>query len=627
MFAKVKAKAKVKPKAKAKVQIKAKTKVQAKAKTIARQEVWAVQLSDTLHRSWKHKRGTSELVFNPTVVTGIVRQQLIRRSNKRFHDSDTVNLAASISNFASLKEGSVILGVKDKKMIDRVGRIVKIKRRSEYGNGIQVAIKWEYEPEIKVIKRNIFNTRAEIQIVTKDMLSIIRTSMTVSEKINSVDYKMYNRRSPDERWNYSVHHIKITDKMRSNLVALGPRFTNRTTRKGENIIPIKIVTTDKDGASGHTFKRGARRMGRRVPVQVKVDEEIKLSFEKGAVKKLPPVDIEVTKGIMRGKINLFYGTNRGRTKSSNLNKYFNDDLKELRLGSCIISIPENHKQGEIERPKFYKLEFSEDTKKHIVIKDVKETTEDKFFKNINNNFKIAKKKCALIFVHGYNTTFAEVARRAGQITWDTAFEGAAGFFSWPSPGKLISYFKDDVQVDTTIPDFEKFIEKIVFNTNVEEIHFIAHSIGNKLLTATLGNLADKPGFNEKLKIFQQIILAAPDVDQGFFRKVILPKFKNAGVRRTLYSSSKDIALGLSRKGRRGLRRLGQGGESLFVDACLDTIDASNVKAPDIMNHGYIFETTELLTDLHMLINQGLGPAQRRLLAQKKDNLEYWTFRK
>jgi esterase/lipase superfamily enzyme len=52
------------------------------------------------------------------------------------------------------------------------------------------------------------------------------------------------------------------------------------------------------------------------------------------------------------------------------------------------------------------------------------------------------KKSAFIFVHGYNVTFEDAARRTAQMSYDLSFDGAPVFYSWPSQGSLGDYLKD-----------------------------------------------------------------------------------------------------------------------------------------------------------------------------------------
>jgi len=51
----------------------------------------------------------------------------------------------------------------------------------------------------------------------------------------------------------------------------------------------------------------------------------------------------------------------------------------------------------------------------------------------------ARKPGVLLFVHGYNVSFEDAARRTGQLAYDLGFEGPTVFFSWPSRGSVTAY--------------------------------------------------------------------------------------------------------------------------------------------------------------------------------------------
>lgn len=328
-----------------------------------------------------------------------------------------------------------------------------------------------------------------------------------------------------------------------------------------------------------------------------------------------------------GKIILFYATDRNNNKTKNINKFYGSELSTLKYGFCEVNIPRGHVQGNIERPiNFWAIEIPENESKHIVLKSINEIEKHDFFSTLSHNINQLSDKSAMIFIHGYNMTFAEAARRTAQIAWDIPFNGISCFFSWPSSGKKLSYFKDIEQADASIPYLEEFIENIVHQTKIENLHLIAHSMGNRLLTMSINQLSNKENFAEKLSIIKQIVLAAPDIDQNDFKNRILPQFRRIGSRRTLYSSDKDKALQISEEIRGGLSRLGDAGDSLFVDQAIDTIDASNIKSKG-NNHSYIFDTKELLSDLYYLLNKGFDPISRRLQARIKNRLTYWLFPK
>lgn len=322
---------------------------------------------------------------------------------------------------------------------------------------------------------------------------------------------------------------------------------------------------------------------------------------------------------------LFYGTNRSVNDINSINDRYGVNLDKLKFGTCTVTIPKGHEQGEIERPSFWKMQFSENADKHVVIKSIVEESKADLISSLSAQLKESNEKSALIFIHGFNVSFDEAARRTGQIAWDIPFKGVTGFYSWPSNGKTKSYLKDIERADASAPRLEEFIEAIL-DTGVTELHIMAHSMGNRVMTAALNNLGDKEELAQKLKLIRQIILAAPDIDQAVFRDTILPKFQNVGASRTIYASTRDKALWGSEIIREGMPRLGDAGESLFIENGIDTIDASVIKT-DTLNHSYVFESKETLTDLFYLLNQGLEPVKRRLRLTLKGQLKYWLFPK
>jgi esterase/lipase superfamily enzyme len=168
------------------------------------------------------------------------------------------------------------------------------------------------------------------------------------------------------------------------------------------------------------------------------------------------------------------------------------------------------------------------------------------------------------------------------------------------------------------------------NTGVEELHFIGHSMGNRILTRSLNQLIQKETFKNKINTIAQIILAAPDIDIDVFNKEIYPTFKTIGKRRTIYASDKDLALFVSEKIRKGLKRVGEAGTNIYVVDGMDTIDASNVMSKDFPHHSYMFEEKELLHDMNTLFVSGTDPKGRGLTDRTKkindSSLKYWLFR-
>jgi hypothetical protein len=67
---------------------------------------------------------------------------------------------------------------------------------------------------------------------------------------------------------------------------------------------------------------------------------------------------------------------------------------------------------------------------HFVIKNIALLKQEQFVRIVRE----AGNSTALIFVHGFNTTFEDGIYRLAQIVWDMQFKGVPILFSWPSYG-------------------------------------------------------------------------------------------------------------------------------------------------------------------------------------------------
>jgi hypothetical protein len=138
-------------------------------------------------------------------------------------------------------------------------------------------------------------------------------------------------------------------------------------------------------------------------------------------------------------VRVFYATDRLQLPKVTGDTQYGTDrspMGTINLGKCEISIPEKHKLGKLEGPSILRLEFSPDPKKHIVLKKTFTLEEQRFFAQVRASVLQSAAKDAFIFVHGYNVSFEDAARRTGQIAYDLNFVGAPIFYSWPSNGRL-----------------------------------------------------------------------------------------------------------------------------------------------------------------------------------------------
>lgn len=322
-------------------------------------------------------------------------------------------------------------------------------------------------------------------------------------------------------------------------------------------------------------------------------------------------------------VQIFYGTNRQAAARREGEKFpnYNSVCSNVKYGICEVNIPLKRKLGELNRPSWWKLEFRERPGRHFMIMKGTELSSLSFFSEISG--RLSKENGMLVFIHGFNTSFEDAILRTAQISFDLGYTGVPVSFSWPSKGSFLSYDDDEKSIAESCESIVGFLRDLREKSGTERISIIAHSMGNRGLTAALARLQDEEYFKDF--VYNQVILAAPDIDAQDFVEELAPKMKDCAKRMTLYASSEDKALQVSRGKNASIIRLGESGDLITCADGMDTVDASNTD-PSFLGHGYFANTSALINDIFQLINHNTAPLERNLLPVKTKIREYWKFR-
>jgi esterase/lipase superfamily enzyme len=320
---------------------------------------------------------------------------------------------------------------------------------------------------------------------------------------------------------------------------------------------------------------------------------------------------------------VFFATDRRVASSDgNVVVFGSKRSSKMYYGTCEISIPRDHRMGQLESPSIWRFEISESPAKHVMLLNTRIQAQDQFFSDLKARVGKSKGKSSFLFVHGYNVGFVDAARRTAQMAYDLGFDGAPVFYSWPSRGETKAYIADEQMIEWTQPNLRLFLEEYVSSSNADNIYIIAHSMGNRALTRAISSLLlERPDLKSRIR---EIILAAPDIDSEVFRRDIAPAMSRSGNSITLYASSEDKALILS-KSLHDYPRAGDAGEGLVVVPGIETIDASRVDT-GFLGHSYFGDTHSVLSDIFYIIRSGKRAGDRFGLVEKKSNAgRYWIF--
>ncbi len=295
----------------------------------------------------------------------------------------------------------------------------------------------------------------------------------------------------------------------------------------------------------------------------------------------------------------------------------------VELGLCKITIPRTHKLGEVESPSITRLEIRSDVSRHVVLQETERLLDSRFYELLQARTLASPRREVFVFIHGFNVSFEDAARRTAQIHYDLKFAGAPIFFSWPANNKFIlTYPADETNVAWSVPHLKQFLLTIVKESQARSINLIAHSMGNRALTAALREIELE--MRDDARLFNQVILAAPDIDAEEFRQNIAPAMLKTAKQLTLYASARDDALLASQLVHRG-PRAGDAGNGLVVVPGIDTIDVTAIDSSP-WGHSYYGSSDPVLNDLRALFTAAVPAKERNWLAPaQRGDLTYWIF--
>ena len=149
---------------------------------------------------------------------------------------------------------------------------------------------------------------------------------------------------------------------------------------------------------------------------------------------------------------------------------------------------------------------------------------------------------AVIFVHGYNTNFAEGLYRQAQLGHDFNVPGVLITYAWPSRGKVAGYAYDRDSALYARDGLEDLLREVT-KAGAKRIIMVSHSMGSAVTMETLHQL-NLTGDRAILGRIGGVVLISPDLDIAVFRQLLarMPVMPQPFI---VFTSQKDQALKLS----------------------------------------------------------------------------------
>jgi esterase/lipase superfamily enzyme len=320
---------------------------------------------------------------------------------------------------------------------------------------------------------------------------------------------------------------------------------------------------------------------------------------------------------------VWYATNRRPVDPGDSQKgYTAYRDTSVHYGSCHVFIPAAHKIGSVGSPWWKRLWMWRDDRLRIRL--ISGLSQERYWSEVSLRLSSLDRaeRHALIFIHGYNVSFNDAAIRAAQIGVDLGIQRLMAFFSWPSQGTLGGYNVDEATIEASETVITDFISDFAERSAAKDVHIIGHSMGNRGLMRAIGRIAAKAE-RQSGKPFNQIILAAADVDADSFRQ-FSAAYAEVCNRTTLYVSTRDRAVEASRWLHK-YPRVGLTPPTIVLPG-IDTINVTNADIT-MLGHGYVAAARDVLHDMHALIRYGTPPDARFGLraAVNEEGLPFWLI--
>jgi esterase/lipase superfamily enzyme len=283
----------------------------------------------------------------------------------------------------------------------------------------------------------------------------------------------------------------------------------------------------------------------------------------------------------------------------------------LDYAELTVSIPPNHLPGNVE----WATTPPGDPASNFVVRDEQYLDGDKeFIQQVNAQLAARPpgSRKIFVFIHGFNTMFAEGLYRLAQLVHDSKAPGVPVLFTWASRGKVTDYIYDTNSATAARDNLEHTI-RLLLASNAEQVNILAHSMGNWVTVEALKQIKVSSDLDHSKKL-GLVILAAPDIDIDVFKA----QMRRIGkLHRPFYIllAEDDRALWLSKTIAGDETRVGDDPNvAELADLGATVVDLTALKANDASHHGKFDELATVEPELRGILLQSPDANPRTVFA-------------
>lgn len=246
----------------------------------------------------------------------------------------------------------------------------------------------------------------------------------------------------------------------------------------------------------------------------------------------------------------------------------------------------------------------------------------------------------LVVVHGYREAFPSALRKTAFLSHVLDINSPVLLFDWPGNqgGSLSGYRRARDVAEASGAELAATLKLVIREIRPQRLWLIANSMGGQVVADAFGILYEEVDFADTETEIEDVVLTAPDIDGDEFDARFKQEILALADQLTVYVSSNDRALLISRVINRGRR----GGEStLSPDQLEEAVrfaelvdtDSDRIALVDVTPvnrtrnfHNFSLETPEFFDDLYLRLRNERTPRTRLMYPVRTPKGKvYWVL--
>ncbi len=265
----------------------------------------------------------------------------------------------------------------------------------------------------------------------------------------------------------------------------------------------------------------------------------------------------------------------------------------------------------------------------IQLVDVRPQEKEAFLTRIRQQVQESSYKSLLVVVHGFRESYPSALRKTAFLAHVLDINTPVLVFDWPGDqgSSLRGYRRARRLAEESGAELARTLELIINEVQPERLWLLANSMGAQVVADAFSLLHQNADFSDSQTEIENVVLTAPDVDHETFNNQFKQEILDLAQNVTIYVSSNDRALLVSRLINRGLRlgestldpsNPGQLQEAAQLSELLEPgsdrlvlVDVTPVNRTRNF-HNFSLETPEFFDDLFLRLTGTDKPKSREL---------------